>query len=50
MKIGIIGYGFVGKALEAGLNNDTDIIKIDPKNSEKNKTTNVNKIEIATNL
>ena len=31
MKIGIIGYGFVGKALEAGLNDDVDILKIDPK-------------------
>ena len=31
MKIGIIGYGFVGKALEAGLNDDVEIIKIDPK-------------------
>ena len=30
MKIGIIGYGFVGKALEDGLNDDVDIIKIDP--------------------
>ena len=31
MKIGIIGYGFVGKALEAGLNDDVKVIKIDPK-------------------
>ena len=31
MKIGIIGYGFVGKALEAGLNDDVNILKIDPK-------------------
>ena len=31
MKIGIIGYGFVGKALENGLNKDVDFIKIDPK-------------------
>ena len=31
MKIGIIGYGFVGKAIEAGLKDDVEIIKIDPK-------------------
>ena len=31
MKIGIIGYGFVGKALEAGLNEDVELLKIDPK-------------------
>ena len=31
MKIGIIGYGFVGKALAAGLNDDVNLIKIDPK-------------------
>ena len=31
MKVGIIGYGFVGKALEAGLTNDVIIKKIDPK-------------------
>ena len=31
MKIGIIGYGFVGKALEAGFKNDVKILKIDPK-------------------
>tara|TARA_B100001769_G_C21975195_1_gene524497 strand:- start:58 stop:900 length:843 start_codon:yes stop_codon:yes gene_type:complete len=31
MKIGIIGYGFVGKALAAGLNEDVSILKIDPK-------------------
>ena len=31
MKIGIIGYGFVGKALEAGLTSDVEVIKIDPK-------------------
>ncbi|MDA9112766.1 hypothetical protein N9J91_03640 [Gammaproteobacteria bacterium] len=31
MKIGIIGYGFVGKALEDGLNDNVQIIQIDPK-------------------
>ncbi|MFL2735318.1 MAG: hypothetical protein ACJ0FD_04135 [Gammaproteobacteria bacterium] len=31
MKVGIIGYGFVGKALEAGLNTEVNIKKIDPK-------------------
>lgn len=31
MKIGIIGYGFVGKALEKGLKSNVDILKIDPK-------------------
>ncbi len=31
MKIGIVGYGFVGKALEKGLNDDVAIKKIDPK-------------------
>ena len=31
MKIGIIGYGFVGKALEASFNSDVEIMKIDPK-------------------
>ena len=30
MRIGIIGYGFVGKALEAGIKNSVEIIKIDP--------------------
>ncbi len=30
MKIGIIGYGFVGKALEFGVKKDVDILKIDP--------------------
>lgn len=30
MKVGIIGYGFVGKALESGLKNNVDILKIDP--------------------
>ena len=37
MKIVIIGYGFVGKALEAGLNEDVDLIKIDPKLDTKIK-------------
>ena len=37
MKIGIIGYGFVGKALEAGLNDDVELIKIDPKLKTKIK-------------
>ena len=37
MKIGIIGYGFVGKALSFGLKDDVEICKIDPKlNSEIN--------------
>ena len=31
MKIGIIGYGFVGKALADGLNNDVEICIVDPK-------------------
>jgi hypothetical protein len=31
MKIGIIGYGFVGKAIEAGMKDDVEVIKIDPK-------------------
>ena len=32
MKVGIIGYGFVGKALESGqtIKNNVDILKIDP--------------------
>ena len=30
MKVGIIGFGFVGKALANGLNN-SDIFKVDPK-------------------
>ncbi len=30
MKVGIIGYGFVGKALEAGIKDNVEIIKIDP--------------------
>lgn len=35
MKIGIIGYGFVGKALAAGLNEDVSLLKIDPKLNTK---------------
>ena len=31
MKIGIIGFGFVGKALQKGLKNDVICIEIDPK-------------------
>ena len=31
MKIGIVGYGFVGKALEAGIKNDVEVKRIDPK-------------------
>tara|TARA_B110000008_G_C16832882_1_gene509277 strand:- start:14 stop:865 length:852 start_codon:yes stop_codon:yes gene_type:complete len=31
MKIGIIGYGFVGKALKKGLKKNVDVLKIDPK-------------------
>ena len=30
MKISIIGYGFVGKALEKAIKNDVEILKIDP--------------------
>ncbi len=30
MKIGIIGYGFVGKALACGVKNNVEILKIDP--------------------
>ncbi len=30
MKVGIIGYGFVGKALAAGIKKNVDILKIDP--------------------
>ena len=35
MKIGIIGYGFVGKALEAGFTDAAKILKIDPKLNSK---------------
>ena len=31
MRIGIIGYGFVGKAIEFGVSDDVELIKIDPK-------------------
>ena len=31
MKIGIVGFGFVGKALKNGLRNSVDCIEIDPK-------------------
>ena len=31
MKVGIIGYGFVGKALENGIDNSVSILNIDPK-------------------
>ena len=31
MKIGIIGYGFVGKALDNALHESVDVIKVDPK-------------------
>ena len=30
MKVGIIGYGFVGKALNSAFNKNIDVIKIDP--------------------
>ena len=35
MKIGIIGYGFVGKALANGLRDDVEIFKVDPKLNSK---------------
>ena len=31
MKIGIIGYGFVGEALSKGFKNDVEVFKVDPK-------------------
>jgi len=31
MNIGIVGYGFVGKALAEGIKDDVNILKIDPK-------------------
>tara|TARA_A100001015_G_scaffold227299_1_gene256764 strand:- start:268 stop:1116 length:849 start_codon:yes stop_codon:yes gene_type:complete len=31
MKVGIIGYGFVGKALNSALSDSVQVIKIDPK-------------------
>ena len=30
MKVGIVGYGFVGKALKNGLKDNIDCIEIDP--------------------
>jgi len=30
MKVGIIGYGFVGKALASGIKKNVDVLKIDP--------------------
>ena len=35
MKIGIIGYGFVGKALADGFHDNVEILKIDPKLNSK---------------
>ena len=46
MKIGIVGYGFVGKALANGLNDDVEISKIDPKFN----TTVENLIEFNTSI
>tara|TARA_B100001057_G_scaffold428326_1_gene453732 strand:- start:319 stop:1164 length:846 start_codon:yes stop_codon:yes gene_type:complete len=37
MKIAIIGYGFVGKALESGLTNNVSVLKIDPKLGSQTK-------------
>ena len=37
MKIGIVGYGFVGKALANGLNDNVEVIKIDPKLNTSSK-------------
>tara|TARA_Y100000992_G_C21161519_1_gene441312 strand:+ start:34 stop:885 length:852 start_codon:yes stop_codon:yes gene_type:complete len=31
MKVGIVGFGFVGKALKNGLNDNVDCVEIDPK-------------------
>ena len=31
MNVGIVGYGFVGKALENGINDSVSTLKIDPK-------------------
>ena len=31
MKVGIVGHGFVGKALENGIHNSVSILNIDPK-------------------
>jgi len=35
MKIGIIGYGFVGSALAQGFNDNVEVIRIDPKLNTK---------------
>ena len=35
MKIGIIGFGFVGKALSNGINDDVEQFKVDPKLNTK---------------
>jgi UDPglucose 6-dehydrogenase len=35
MKIGIIGFGFVGKALSYGINDDVEQFKVDPKLNTK---------------
>ena len=35
MKIGIIGYGFVGKAIESGFKDEVEILKIDPNLNNK---------------
>ena len=37
MKVGIIGYGFVGKALSSAINDDVEVLKIDPKLGTKIK-------------
>ena len=31
MRVAIIGYGFVGKALEFGIKDNVEIFKVDPK-------------------
>ena len=31
MKVGIIGYGFVGRALHNGFNSDVEVLAVDPK-------------------
>ena len=31
MKVGIVGFGFVGKALRNGLKDNVDCVEIDPK-------------------
>ena len=30
IKVGIVGYGFVGKAVEYGFSKNTEIFKVDP--------------------